>query len=180
MYSKRRRLPPITRWTLWWLLAATLTFPSLAQTDKFNMAKTPMRQRIAIFTIGVDDLERSMRFYRALGWKTEGIVGTEFDYGAVAFFELDSGLIFALYPRKSLALDAQTPLEPASATEFSIGYNVSTPAEVDNIVELAERAGARVVKKPQKTFWGGYAGYFQDPDRHLWEILWNPQLLPRD
>lgn len=140
-----------------------------------------MKPRIKVITLGVDDLDRSLRFYRdGLGLKTEGIMGTEFEYGAVAFFDLEGGLMLALYPRKSLALDSTLPLGQTSATELSIGHNVSSKAEVDSVMEEARKAGAVIVKPAQDTFWGGYAGYFQDPDQHLWEIVWNPQLLPQE
>jgi len=136
-----------------------------------------MKPRIAAFTLGVDDLERALRFYRdGLGWKTEGIVGTEFEHGAVAFFDLQPGLILALYPRASLAHDATLPSGPQSATEFTIGHMVASAAAVDAAMELAGRAGAKIVKPAGSTFWGGYAGYFKDPDGHLWEVLWNPHL----
>jgi catechol 2,3-dioxygenase-like lactoylglutathione lyase family enzyme len=135
-----------------------------------------MKPRITLITIGVDDLDRSLRFYRdGLGLKTEGIVGSEFEYGAVAFFDLQVGLKLALWPRTSIAHDAGLPLGGASATEFTLGHNVSSKAEVDAMMEQAGRAGARIVKPAHDTFWGGYAGYFQDPDRHLWEVAWNPQ-----
>ena len=140
-----------------------------------------MKPRIKVITLGVDDLDRSLRFYRdGLGLKTEGIIGTEFEYGAVAFFDLEGGLMLALYPRKSLALDSTLPLGQTSATELSIGHNVSSKAEVDAVMEEARKAGAVIVKPAQDTFWGGYAGYFQDPDQHLWEIVWNPKLLPQE
>ena len=140
-----------------------------------------MKPRITFLTLGVDDLETSLRFYRdGLGLKTDGIIGTEFEYGAVAFFQLSSGLTFALFPRTSLAKDAGLPPGPRSATEFSIGHNVRTSEEVDEVMEQARNAGAFIVKEAQKTFWGGYAGYFHDPDGHLWEIAWNPQMLPAD
>jgi hypothetical protein len=135
-----------------------------------------MRPRISLITICVDDLERSLRFYRdGLGLTTEGIIGTEFEYGAVAFFELEANLKLAIYPRESLSKDSGLPLERPSATEFSIGHNVSSKAEVDSVMQQAKNAGAVIVKPAQDTFWGGYAGYFQDPDRHLWEVAWNPQ-----
>ena len=140
-----------------------------------------MKPSITFLTLGVDDLEASLRFYRdGLGLKTEGIIGTEFEDGAAVFFQFPSGLTFALYPRKSLAMDAGLPLGPRSSTEFSIGHNVRTPEEVDEVMEQAHKAGAVIVKEAQKTFWGGYAGYFQDPDGHLWEIAWNPKMLPAD
>lgn len=135
-----------------------------------------MKPRITLLTLGVDDLERALAFYRdGLGLPGEGIVGAEFEHGAVAFFELEGGLKLALFPRASLARDAGLPQQPASATELTIGHNVASRAEVDATMAQAERAGAAIVKPAQDTFWGGYAGYFQDPDGHLWEVAWNPQ-----
>ncbi|MGP1680490.1 MAG: VOC family protein [Burkholderiales bacterium] len=134
-----------------------------------------MKPRITVVTLGVGDLERSLKFYRdGLGLKTEGIVGREFEHGAVAFFDLQHGLKLALWPRKSLAHDSALPLGAPSATELSIGHNVSSKAEVDTVMAQAQRAGATIAKSAQDTFWGGYAGYFQDPDQHLWEVVWNP------
>lgn len=134
-----------------------------------------MKPRITLVTIGVDDLERSLRFYRdGLGLETEGIVGTEFEHGAAAFFDLQAGLKLALWPRASIAHDSGIPPGRPSPTEFTLGHNVSSKAEVDAVMEQAERAGAVIVKPAHETFWGGYAGYFQDPDGHLWEVAWNP------
>ena len=134
-----------------------------------------MKPRLTLVTLGVDDLEKSLRFYRdGLGLKTEGIVGTNFEHGAVAFFELQAGLKLAIWPRKSIAHDSGLPPGGPSATEFTLGHNVSSKAEVDVVMEQAGRAGAVIVKPAHETFWGGYAGYFQDPDRHLWEVAWNP------
>src|SRR5262249_11763070 len=135
-----------------------------------------MKPRITLITLGVDDLQRAVRFYRdGLGLKTEGIVGTEFEHGAVAFFDLEGGLKLALWPRTSIAHDTGMPLGSPSATEFTLGHNVSSKGEVDAVMEQARSAGAVVVKPAHDTFWGGYAGYFQDPDGHLWEVAWNPQ-----
>jgi uncharacterized protein len=135
-----------------------------------------MQPRITVLTLGVDDLERAVRFYRdGLGLKTDGIVGTEFEHGAVAFFDLQAGLRLALWPRTSLAHDAGLAVGMPSATDLSLGHNVASKAEVDTVMEQAARAGAYIVKPAQETFWGGYAGYFQDPDQHLWEVAWNPQ-----
>lgn len=140
-----------------------------------------MKPRITVITIGVDDLDRSLQFYRdGLGLKTDGIVGQEFEHGAVAFFELQNGVRLAIWLRKSLAHDTGLSVSKASSTEFSLGHNVSSKAEVDNVMTQAEKAGAIIVKPAQDTFWGGYAGYFQDPDKHLWEVVWNPQMLPDD
>lgn len=140
-----------------------------------------MKPRISLITLGVDDLEKSVAFYRdGLGLATQGIIGTEFEYGAVAFFDLEGGLKLALWPRKSLAKDSGLTLGSTSATDFAIGHNVGSKAEVDAIMEQARKAGAVITKQAQDTFWGGYAGYFQDPDRHLWEIAWNPQWNPTE
>jgi uncharacterized protein len=133
-----------------------------------------MKARITVLTVGVDDLERSLRFYRALGLQSDGIVGKEFPHGAVAFFDLEGGLRLAIWPRDDLAHDSGLPKSAPSPTEFSIGHNVSSEQEVDEVMELAAQAGARIVKKAQKTFYGGYAGYFQDPDGHLWDVVFNP------
>jgi catechol 2,3-dioxygenase-like lactoylglutathione lyase family enzyme len=140
-----------------------------------------MKPRVTVITIGVDDLERSLRFYRdGLGLKTEGIIGKEFENGAVAFFDLEGGSRLACWPRKSIAHDAGLAVSGHSPTEFTLGHNVRSPAEVDAVMAQAKNAGAVIVKPAAKTFWGGYAGYFQDPDQHLWEVLWNPQLLPEE
>jgi catechol 2,3-dioxygenase-like lactoylglutathione lyase family enzyme len=140
-----------------------------------------MKPRITLLTLGVDDLERSLRFYRdGLGLATEGIVGTEFEHGAVVFFDLLHGLRLALWPRGSIAHDSTIPLQAPSATEFTIGHNVASKEEVDAVMGQAARAGARIVKPVGDTFWGGYAGYFQDPDGHLWEVAWNPQFSIAD
>lgn len=134
-----------------------------------------MKPRISIITIGVDDLDRALRFYRdGLGLATEGIVGQEFEHGAVVFFDLTHELKLALYPRRDIAWDAAQPQEPPSATEFTIGHNVTSRGEVDAVMAQARAAGARITKAAQDTFWGGYAGYFRDPDGHLWEVAWNP------
>lgn len=134
-----------------------------------------MKPRISLITLAVDDLDASVHFYRdGLGLATEGIVGTNFEYGAVAFFNLQANLKLALFPRRSLAKDSGLALESPGAPQFSIGHNVSSKAEVDQVMAQAKRAGATTVKPARDTFWGGYAGYFQDPDGHLWEIAWNP------
>jgi catechol 2,3-dioxygenase-like lactoylglutathione lyase family enzyme len=135
-----------------------------------------MKPRITLITLGVDDLERALRFYRdGLGWSSEGMVGREFEHGAVAFFELQAGLKLALWPRKSIAHDTGLAPGRPNATEFTIAHNVASKTEVDAVLAQAKSAGAVIVKPAQDTFWGGYAGYFQDPDGHLWEVAWNPQ-----
>lgn len=135
-----------------------------------------MKPRITVITVGVDDLERSLRFYRdGLGLPTQGIIGTEFEHGAVAFFDMQAGIKFAIWPRKSISHDSGVSLGLPSQPELTIGYNVSSKKEVDEVMEQAHNAGAVIVKKAQDTFWGGYAGYFEDPDQHLWEVVWNLQ-----
>jgi uncharacterized glyoxalase superfamily protein PhnB len=134
-----------------------------------------MKPRISILTIGVDDLEKSLKFYHeGLGLETKGIVGEEFEDGAVVFIDLENGMKLALFPRKSLSIDSGIPSAPTESAGFSIGHNVSSKKEVDNVMAQAKEAGAKIIKPAQDTFWGGYAGYFQDPDNHLWEIAWNP------
>ena len=140
-----------------------------------------MKPRITLITLGVDNLEQAVAFYRdGLGLKTEGIIGTEFEYGAVAFFELQAGLRLALWPRKSLAHDSGLPVSAPGPTNFSLAHNVASHDEVDVVMAQARAAGATIVKAAHDTFYGGYAGYFQDPDKHLWEVAWNPQMLPAE
>ncbi|HEY6518230.1 MAG TPA: VOC family protein [Roseiarcus sp.] len=140
-----------------------------------------MKARINILTIGVDDLKRSLRFYRdGLGLPTEGIVGKEFEHGAVAFFDLQGGLKLAAWARDDLSHDSGLPKSPRSPTEFSIGHLVASEEEVNAVMAEAAKGGANIVKTAQKTFWGGYAGYLQDPDGHLWEIAFNPAFVPQD
>jgi len=135
-----------------------------------------MKPQITVITIGVSDLEASLRFYRdGLGFQTEGIVGKDFEHGAVVFIQLQPGLRLALWPRTSIAHDTGLSVTPASSTEMTLGHNVTSKAEVDSVMTKARAAGAAVVKAAHDTFWGGYSGYFQDPDGHLWEVVWNPQ-----
>lgn len=135
-----------------------------------------MKPRITVLTLGVADLERSLRFYRdGLGFPTEGVIGEEFEYGAVVFIDLQPGLRLALWPRRGIAHDTGLPEQSASATEFTLGHNVSSREEVDAVMQQAEQAGAVIVKPAHDAFWGGYTGYFQDPDGHLWEVVWNPE-----
>ena len=134
-----------------------------------------MKPRVTLITLGVDDLERSLHFYRdGLGLPTEGIVGGEHEHGAVAFFELQHGLRLALWPRRSLAHDAGVRSGAPDATGFALAHNVESKDEADAVMREAQAAGAHIVKPAQDTFWGGYSGYFADPDGHLWEVAWNP------
>lgn len=140
-----------------------------------------MKARVTVITLGVDNLERALSFYRdGLGLATDGIIGQEFEHGAVAFFDLQNGVKLAIWPRESLSHDSGLPVAPPGAAGFSLGHNVSSKAEVDSVMAQAQAAGAKIVKPAQDTFWGGYAGYFQDLDEHLWEVVWNPSLLPMD
>lgn len=138
-----------------------------------------MKARVSVITLSVDDLARAFAFYRdGLGLASEGIIGEECEHGAVAFFDLQPGLKLALWPRASIAHDSGLLLAAASATDMTLGHNLGSKAEVDTLMKQAQAAGAVIVKPARDTFWGGYAGYFQDPDGHLWEAVWNPALLP--
>jgi len=140
-----------------------------------------MKPRISVITLAVDNLERAVRFYRdGLGLATQGIIGKEYEFGAVAFFDLTSGLKLALWPRRSISHDTGLPLQPPSPTELTLGHNVMSKSEVDDVMKQAAEAGALILKPAHETFWGGYAGYFQDPDQHIWEVVWNPQMIPQD
>lgn len=142
-----------------------------------------MRPRIDVITLAVSDLDRSLAFYRdGLGLDSRGVIGTEFPgdettpAGAVAMFQLQAGLILALYPRTELAKDAGIPAGPPRAGEFSIGHLVGSRGEVDAVLAEAETAGATLTGEPHDRPWGIYSGYFRDPDGHLWEVVWNPQM----
>jgi uncharacterized protein len=139
------------------------------------MQEISMTPRISVLTLGVADLEQSVVFYRdGLGLPTKGIVGREFEHGAVAFFDLSGGVKLAVWAQDDVAHDTGLPRTPISPTSFTIGHNVAGRKEVDDVIGQARRAGAEIVKSPQDTFYGGYAGYFRDPNGHLWEVVWNP------
>lgn len=142
-----------------------------------------MQPRIHVITLAVDNLDRAVEFYRdGLGLRMPGVIGTEFagddtnPSGAVAMFELQGGLILAVWPRTELAKDATIQLGPPSSGEFSLGHAVAGKAEVDALLAQAEAAGASLTQAPRDRPWGIYSGYFRDPDGHLWEIMWNPAL----
>lgn len=136
-----------------------------------------MQPRITVLTLGVNDLGLALRFYRdGLGWATKGIVGQEFEHGAVVFIDLQPGLRLALWPRSSIAHDTGLAVSPPRPAELTLGHNVAAKADVDAVMAKAAAAGAVIVKPAHDTFWGGYSGYFQDPDGHLWEVVWNPAL----
>ncbi len=134
-----------------------------------------MQPSISVITLAVDDLERALVFYRdGLGWPTAGIVGTKYEYGAVVFFDINPGLKLALWPRASLARDTGLPLAEPTSSNMLLSHNVAERDQVDAVFAQALAAGASQVKAPQTVFWGGYAGYFSDPDGHLWEVVFNP------
>ena len=139
-----------------------------------------MEPRVDVITLAVEDLERALRFYRdGLGFESRGVIGTQWTdeesgaNGAIAVFKFESGLLLSLYPRSDLAKDAAIPTGPARPGEFSLGQLVQSRAEVDELIEKAEAAGAAVTT-PRDRPWGIYSGYFRDLDGHLWEIIWNP------
>lgn len=138
-----------------------------------------MKPSITVITLGVNDLQKSLAFYRdGMGLPTEGIIGTEFEFGAVVFFKLKNGLTLALWPKSSLSKEANIPVVESGTPPISIGHNVMSREEVDQVMAQAKRAGAKIVVQAEDRFWGGYSGYFQDPDGYLWEVVWNPDLLP--
>jgi catechol 2,3-dioxygenase-like lactoylglutathione lyase family enzyme len=140
-----------------------------------------MKPRISVLTLGVADLERSLAFYRdGLGLPTKGIMGREFEHGAVAFFDLSGGLKLAIWAQDDVAYDTGLPKTEISPTSFTIGHNVVRREEVNDVIEQARRAGADIIKLPSDTFYGGYAGYFRDPNGHVWEVVWNPANIPGD
>jgi catechol 2,3-dioxygenase-like lactoylglutathione lyase family enzyme len=139
-----------------------------------------MQAKIAFITLAVDDLDRSLAFYRdGLGWPTDGIVGQEFHDeatgadGTIAFFKLDGGLLLGLYERANLAKDASLPAGPRSSTEFSLGLPAGSQAEVDRLLGHVEAAGGTLTAPAHMRPFGVYSGYFADPDGHLFEIAWD-------
>lgn len=137
-----------------------------------------MKPCIYAITLGVEDLERAVRFYRdGLGLPTQGIIGTEFagtasePAGAVAMFTLDGNLILALYPRSELAKDASVDLRSLAGSAVTLGHAVPSREDVDAVLAAAQRAGGTVTGPPHERPWGIYSGYFRDPDGHLWEVM---------
>jgi uncharacterized protein len=142
-----------------------------------------MRPRINVITLAVSDLDRALEFYReGLGLDSPGVIGGEYTgddttpAGAAAMFQLEGELTLALYPRAELAKDARVPLRPPKIGEFSIGHMVASKSDVDALLTQAGRAGATVNEPPHNRPWGIYSGYFSDPDGHLWEIIWSPEV----
>jgi catechol 2,3-dioxygenase-like lactoylglutathione lyase family enzyme len=140
-----------------------------------------MNPFIKVITLAVENLDRSLAFYRdGLGLPTEGVIGTEFEHGAVVFFRLQGGLILALWPRASLAAEARIPRAEIQSGGVTLGHNVRSKSDVDEIMAQAARAGATITDPARDRFFGGYSGYFRDPDGHVWEIAWNPDLEIED
>lgn len=163
------------------LFVAAVITATLTAFIKINKSNVKMEPRFTVLTLGVDDLENSFKFYHeGMGLPSKGIVGKEFEHGDVAFFDLKNGMTLALYSRDNLAWDSHVKKGVPSSAEFSIGYNTRSEAEVDSIMAQAKKAGAKICRPAQKTFWGGYSGYFQDPNGHLWEIAFNPNMIPKD
>ena len=134
-----------------------------------------MKPYISVITLAVNDLEQSLKFHcEGLGLHSEGILGQEYEYGAVAFIELQSDIKLALWSQQSIQHDTGLELSAMCPTQMTLGHNVFSPLEVDQVMAQAARAGAQIIKPAQATFYGGYAGYFQDPNGHLWEVVWNP------
>ncbi len=128
-----------------------------------------MRQKLSVITLGVKDFNRSLEFYqKGLGWKPSSASGEE-----IAFFPM-GGVVFALYPREKLAEDATVDPRGSGFSGMTLAYNAKNQAEVDEVLRTVQALGAKIVKPAQKVFWGGYSGYFADPDGYLWEVAWNP------
>jgi uncharacterized protein len=143
-----------------------------------------LRARINVITLGVDDLQRALAFYReGLGLSSSGIVGTEYPgddvnpAGNAAMFTLDDGLVLSLYPRTELAKDAGLSAATTAGSGISIGHFVDRREDVDRVLELAGRVGGHVHGEAHERPWGIYSGYFSDPDGHLWEVIY---VLPSD
>jgi uncharacterized protein len=135
---------------------------------QLDYRENQMEQRVSLITLGVTDLKRSSDFYEGLGWrrsmaKAEGVV----------FFQT-GGMALALFPRHELAKDANVDADGSGFNGVSLAYNARSRVEVDSVLAEAEAAGAKIQKPAQEAFWGGYSGYFSDPDGFLWEVAWNP------
>jgi uncharacterized protein len=127
-----------------------------------------MEQRVSIVTLGVSDLERSRKFYERLGWKKSKASNDD-----IVFFQA-GGIVLALYSRSELAKDANLDAEGRGFGGATIAYNTRSREEVDRVLDEAAQAGAKILKPAVVASWGGYSGYFADPDGHPWEVAWNP------
>jgi catechol 2,3-dioxygenase-like lactoylglutathione lyase family enzyme len=129
-----------------------------------------MKPQISMITLGVADLERSTAFYRdGLGFPVFG------DFSGITFFKLN-GTWLTLFPREELALDAGIDAAGQGFGGITLAHNVGSKKEVDTVLKEAKAAGARIVKAARGADWGGYSGYFADPDGYLWEVAWNPHI----
>ena len=129
-----------------------------------------MKPKVSLITLGVSDLQRSLKFYRdGLGFPTYNYKEGE----GVVFFKLE-GTWLSIFPREELAKDAKVSAEGSGFRGITLAHNVGSKEEVDKVFAFALAAGATEVKKPEDVFWGGYSGYFADPDGHLWEVAYNP------
>ncbi|ARS35016.1 VOC family protein [Pontibacter actiniarum] len=134
-----------------------------------------MEPRLTLITLGVRNLQRAKEFYQhVFGWQP-----SESSNDSIVFFQLN-GMQLALFPQESLADDAGVPAEGSGFKRFSLAHNVASEQQVDELVAQLEQKGATVLKRPEKVFWGGYSSYIADPDDNLWEIAYNPFLLPDD
>lgn len=127
-----------------------------------------MYQRINLITLGVNDLDRARTFYERLGWKASSA-----SQGDVVFFQA-GGVVLSLFPAEALADDAQVEAVGSGFRRFTLAQNVESKEKVREVLQTAEKAGGRILKPAQDVFWGGYSGYFSDPDGNLWEVAWNP------
>jgi catechol 2,3-dioxygenase-like lactoylglutathione lyase family enzyme len=163
-----------------WLAAWAYPQSAAAAECRRPDGRLALRAAFSFITLAVDDLGRSVAFYRdGLGWPTDGIVGQEYHDeitgadGTIAFFTLESGLMLGLYARSNLCKDASLPPGPRSSTEFSLGIPAGSQAEVDELLQHVERAGGTLTAPAHMRPFGVYSGYFTDPDGHLFEIAWN-------
>ena len=132
-----------------------------------------MEQRLTLITLGVSDLKKARAFYEEkFGWKPLPASSDD-----IVFFQLNS-LQFALFPEQALAEDAHVGHQGSGFKKFSLAYNTRSEKEVDDLVADLESRGVTIIKRPQKVFWGGYSAYVADVDNNLWEIAYNPYLLP--
>ncbi len=127
-----------------------------------------MEQRLSIISLGVSDMVKSRSFYEKLGWKASA----ENSNDKITFFQL-GGIILGLYGLDALAEEARQPVSPGF-DGITIAHNARSKSEVDLLLAEAEAAGAQILNPAKDVFWGGYSGYFADPDGHAWEIAWNP------
>jgi len=149
----------------------------LAKGDSYmKMHYNPDRERhsmkpsISLITLGVDNLQRSLAFYRdGLGWPV-----AQTDNDDVAFFQMSNGVVLSIFLRYKLAEDANIAATGSGYCAMTLAHNVGSEGEVDAVIATVEKLGAKITKKPQKAFWGGYTAFFADPDGHLWEVAYNP------